>query len=162
MALANEELILKIVRSLEKRRETLCVAESCTGGLLSSQLTALSGVSIVYNGGVVAYANHVKSEVLDVPEELLKTFGAVSEPVALKMAEGAVAKLKSTWGVSITGIAGPSGGTAAKPVGTVCFAVVGPGVAQSSSALFEGNRTEIQEKSALFALNLLWRHLDQK
>jgi PncC family amidohydrolase len=161
VALVNEELILKIVRSLEKRAETLCLAESCTGGLLSSQLTALSGVSRIYNGGVVAYANHVKSEILDVPDELLKTFGAVSEQVALKMAEGAAVKLKSTWAISITGIAGPSGGSPAKPVGTVCFAVVGPGVAQASSAFFEGNRTEIQEKSAQFALNLLWRQLDQ-
>ncbi len=157
---ANHELILKIIEKLGARGETLSLAESCTGGLVSAQLASLSGVSKVFTGAVVSYANHVKTEILDVPEELLASFGAVSEQVALKMAEGARAKLRSTWAVSITGIAGPTGGTVAKPVGTVCFGLVGPSVAQSQSSLFTGSRTEIQEKSALFALNALWAELD--
>lgn len=160
MLIVNHELISKIVAKLVSRGETLSLAESCTGGLLSAQLASLSGVSKVYNGGVVSYANHVKSELLDVPEELIATFGAVSEQVALKMAEGARSRLRSNWAVSITGIAGPTGGSEAKPVGTVCFGVVGPSVAHTESSFFKGNRTEIQEKSALFALNALWAQLD--
>ena len=156
----NHDLIIKIVEKLSARGETLSLAESCTGGLLSAQFTSLSGVSKIFNGAVVCYANHVKSEVLDVPEELLASFGAVSEQVALKMAEGARAKLRSNWAISISGIAGPTGGTPTKPVGTVCFGLVGPSVAQSQSSLFKGSRTEIQEKSALFALNALWAQLD--
>lgn len=156
----NQELIKKIVDKLISRGETLALAESCTGGLVSAQLAALPGVSKIYLGGVVSYANHVKAEVLGVPEELLATFGAVSVQVAEKMAEGARARLRSSWAVSITGIAGPTGGTPEKPVGTVCFGIAGPGVAQVKSARFDGSRTEIQEKSALFALNLLWAHLD--
>lgn len=157
---ANQELISKIVVKLGSRGETLSFAESCTGGLLSAQFASLSGVSKVFNGSVVSYANHVKSDLLDVPEELIATFGAVSEQVALKMAEGARMHLRSSWAVSISGIAGPTGGSEAKPVGTVCFGLVGPSVAQTQSSFFKGSRTEIQEKSALFALNTLWAQLD--
>ncbi len=157
---ANHELISKIVAKLSSRGETLSLAESCTGGLVSAQIASLSGVSKIFNGAVVSYANHVKSDILDVPEELIASFGAVSEQVALKMAEGARAQLRSTWAVSITGIAGPTGGSEAKPIGTVCFGLVGPSVAQTQSSFFKGSRTEIQEKSALFALNALWAELD--
>lgn len=156
----NEALIKKIFEKLAARSQTLALAESCTGGLVSSQLARLPGISKIFNGAVVSYANQVKSDILGVPEEWILKVGAVSPEVALKMAEGARDKLKSSWAVGITGIAGPTGGSEAKPVGTVCFAVVGPGVALVENAFFEGNRTEIQEKSALFALNLLWRHLD--
>lgn len=157
---ANHELIIKIVEKLDSRGESLGLAESCTGGLLSAQIASLSGVSKVFNGAVVSYANHVKAELLDVPEELLRAFGAVSVQVALKMAEGARAKLRANWAIGITGVAGPTGGTPDKPVGTVCFGLVGPSVAQAECSLFKGSRTEIQEKSALFALNALWAQLD--
>src|SRR5687767_13085026 len=93
----NHELIIKIVEKLDSRGQSLALAESCTGGLLSAQIASLSGVSKVFNGAVVCYANHVKSEVLDVPHEMLASFGAVSEQVALKMAEGVRAKLRSNW-----------------------------------------------------------------
>lgn len=157
---ANELLISKIVAKLDSLGESLALAESCTGGLVSAQLATLPGVSKVFNGSVISYANHVKTEILDVPEEMFAAFGAVSEQVALRMAEGARVKLRSTWAVAITGIAGPGGGTPLKPVGTVCFGLVGPSVADCQSTLFTGNRTEIQGKAAQFALNALSAQLD--
>lgn len=147
--------ISELTQCLRERRETLSFAESCTGGLLSSQLTALPGVSDVFMGSLVTYSNRMKSEVLGVPTSLLKTLGAVSRPVALHMALGAKNLTKTTWAVSITGIAGPNGGTDRKPVGTVCFALVGPGIEKTSQQLFQGDRTEIQQASAQYAITWL-------
>jgi PncC family amidohydrolase len=111
---------------LVRRGLTLAVAESCTGGLLQARLTELPGASAVLQGGVVPYANAAKSELLGVPEALLQAHGAVSEPVALAMAQGVRRRFLASVGIATTGIAGPAGGSADKPVGTVCFAVVSP------------------------------------
>jgi nicotinamide-nucleotide amidase len=117
------ELPELVVQRLLSQQRTLALAESCTGGLIAARLTDVPGVSQVLRGGVVAYSNDSKQALLGVPAELLASHGAVSEPVAAAMAEGARARFGADLGIATTGIAGPDGGTAAKPVGTVCFAV---------------------------------------
>lgn len=108
-----------VLMALRADGETLATAESCTGGLISKRLTDISGASDVYLGGAVTYANEAKVKILGVSEDDLKTYGAVSEPVARQMAEGVRALLGADFGISVTGIAGPTGGSEEKPVGTV-------------------------------------------
>ena len=153
--------VLERVESLEKiclqRGLTVGFAESCTGGLLSSWVCARPGVSKVFTGAVVSYARSVKNQVLGVPLSLMQAHGEVSLPVAKAMAVGARKALGCDWSVSITGIAGPSGGTPEKPVGTVCFAVVGPGLEHQILKVFPagGGRQDIQRQAALFAFEFL-------
>lgn len=150
----------QLVERLQFLKHTVAFAESCTGGLLSSWLTALPGVSSVYRGSVVSYHPDAKVQLLLVPRSALQSYGEVSLPVALAMAHGARNQLGSDWALSMTGIAGPSGGTTEKPVGTVCFGLVGPGVERSSVQRFGLlPRVEIQQKSALFALDFLLSEL---
>ncbi len=130
-------------------------AESCTGGLVSARLAALAGVSDVYMGSVVAYSNEIKVRLLGVSESLIQQVGAVSTPVATAMAKGARRQLQVAWAGSITGVAGPSGGTAQKPVGTVCFAVSGPTVEWAKNLRFDGSREQIQDQSAQTLLRML-------
>lgn len=148
--------LVEIKKILGSRGQTLSLAESCTGGLVSSWLAQLPGVSDVFVGSVVSYANSVKTDVLHVPESMILAHGAVSSPVALAMARGIKKVLDSDWSVSLTGIAGPTGGTPEKPVGTVFIAVVGPGIEKVNLESF-GNRSrvQIQEDAAAKAL----RHL---
>jgi nicotinamide-nucleotide amidase len=122
----DDSLASVVVRELVRRGQTLAVAESCTGGGLGAALAAVPGASQCWLGGVMAYANAAKRELLGVPGPLLERWGAVSDPVALAMAEGARERLASDWAVATTGIAGPGGATADKPVGLVHVAVVGP------------------------------------
>lgn len=150
-----EALMTEVLEALRLRKETLSFAESCTGGLLSSQVTSLPGVSDVFMGSFVTYSNRMKREILGVPPHILSTLGAVSRPVALHMALGAKALTKTSWAVSITGIAGPAGGTDTKPVGTVCFALVGPGFEWTSQESFTGSRVQVQQASAEFAMKAL-------
>lgn len=139
------------------RFQRVAVAESCTGGLLSSWICAWPGASRFYQGAVVSYARSVKENVLGVPQSLIRTHGEVSLPVARAMAAGARSRLDADWAVSITGIAGPSGGTPEKPVGAVCFALVGPGVERVVQKVFPagGGRQDIQRQAALFAFDFL-------
>ena len=146
--------------SLKRRGETLAFAESCTGGRVSAIFAARPGVSRVFLGSVVAYADSVKISMLGVPPTLLKEVGAVSGPVASKMASGVRAALEAAWGVSVTGIAGPDGGSLEKPVGTVFFGIHGPGIEETERMHFSGKRTEIQQASAEFALRFLLRFLE--
>ncbi len=141
--------------NLSKRKETLSVAESCTGGLVAAHLTERPGISEVFLGGIVSYGNDIKRDLLHVSGRDLKEHGAVSQTVALKMARGVREQLKSDWSVSITGIAGPGGGTPNKPVGTVWFAVVGPNLEKTHERLFKGDRTTIRRSSVQFALEFL-------
>ncbi len=150
-----ESPIEQTIKKLRKRKQTLCLAESCTGGLLSSQIVALAGVSDVFMGSFVTYSNKMKKETLGVSPQILKTAGAVSQPVALQMAQGAKNLIQSTWAVSITGIAGPKGGTDKKPVGTVCFAIVGPEFEWTGTELFPGPRNKVQQMSTEFAIRSL-------
>ena len=155
----KEELPAVVVDWLAARGEKVALAESCTGGLLTSLLTAVPGASAVLDLGVVAYANVMKERVLGVHAELLAAHGAVSEPVARALAEGVRRLGAATYGIGITGVAGPSGGTPEKPVGTVHIAVAGPGGTAAVAKAFRGDRTRIQRSAAYEALDLLRRAL---
>jgi nicotinamide-nucleotide amidase len=141
---------------LLERGLTLAAAESCTGGMLLGALTKVPGSSAWVSGGVVAYANDVKVQSLDVPAETIAAYGAVSEPVAVAMAEGARRVMKSEIGVGITGIAGPTGGTETKPVGTVCLSVAGPGERRVvRTTRFPGDRAMVRQMAVQAALDLV-------
>ena len=148
-----------VVAALAARGATVATAESCTGGLLGAEITGVSGSSTVFLGGVVSYSNEVKEAMVGVPHDLLVAHGAVSEQVARAMAEGVRTRLGADWGVGITGIAGPSGGTADKPVGLVHWAVAGPGGLDARHAVFPGDRTAVRRWSVNSALDLLRRCL---
>jgi nicotinamide-nucleotide amidase len=143
--------------ALRKAKATLALAESCTGGLVAQMITSVAGSSDYFDRGFVVYANAAKTELLGVPESLLAEHGAVSEPVARAMAEGARARAKTTYGVSVTGIAGPGGGTAEKPVGTVWIAVAGAGGTSTQLLQWPGDRAMIRGLSAMVALDVLRR-----
>jgi nicotinamide-nucleotide amidase len=152
-----EEVVGDLLRA---RGWTLAVAESCTGGLVASRLTDIAGSSDYVQLGVVSYSNASKIDVLHVPADLLEVHGAVSEPVALAMATGARARAHADVGVGVTGIAGPGGGTARKPVGTVSIAVLGPdAVARVETHRFRGNRQQIKFQASQAALDHLRRLL---
>jgi len=136
--------------------QKLALAESCTGGLLASWITDRPGASQYFEGSVVSYSAAVKNELLDVPWSALQAYGEVSLPVARSMARGARDHFNTHWVVSITGIAGPDGGSPDKPVGTVCFAISGPGIEEVRQKYFEeGSRQKIRQASALYALDFL-------
>jgi len=151
----KQELAPWVVERLAARRERLALAESCTGGLLAEMITSVPGASAVLDLGVVAYANEAKSAVVGVPAGLLAAHGAVSDPVARALAEGVRRAAGTTWGIGITGIAGPTGGTEEKPVGTVFLALAGPGGTQALRRLYRGDRRRVRETAAYEALNLL-------
>ncbi len=134
---------------------TIAVAESCTGGLLAQMLTSVPGASSYFQRGWVTYSDQAKVEELGVPPELLQTHGAVSEPVALAMAQGALSRAASQWALSITGIAGPDGGTAEKPVGLVYIGLAGPGRSTVRRNIFTGDRAGIRLRSAQMAMTIL-------
>jgi nicotinamide-nucleotide amidase len=148
-----------VLEALRRRGQTLSAAESCTGGLISAHLTDVPGASDVFLGGVVSYSNEAKEEFIDVPHETLVEHGAVSEEVARAMASGVRGRFSSDWGVGITGIAGPTGGTEEKPVGLVHWAVAGPKGVWAKSRVFLGDRTIVREWSLNAALDLLRRRL---
>jgi len=142
---------------LLNRGETLAVAESCTGGGLGQRLTAVPGSSAYFCGGVISYDNSVKQNLLGVEAGVLETQGAVSAIVAEQMARGVRAALKTSWGIGITGIAGPGGGSTEKPVGLVYIGLAGPdGSVKATKCLFgQRERSVIRDRAALEALNLL-------
>jgi len=146
---------------LTAKRRTLACAESCSGGLLAHRLTNVPGSSAYFLAGIVAYGNAAKTDLLGVPRSLLLRHGAVSAPVARAMAAGARRRAKATYGVGITGIAGPTGGTAKKPVGLVYIALAGPGRVEVRKHLFFGGRKEVKFQSSQRALDLLRRRLER-
>jgi nicotinamide-nucleotide amidase len=153
------DLAAVVLERARHARLSLGTAESCTGGLVGGRITDVPGSSDVFAGGVVCYSNRLQTELLDVPPELITEQGAVSEAVARAMAEGARARIGVDVAVSVTGIAGPSGGTEEKPVGTVWFAVASPGGTESRCIIFLGSRKEIRERAAQTALFLVNRRL---
>ncbi len=145
---------------LAGRGETVAVAESCTGGLLGQRFTATAGSSAYFVGGLLTYSNKLKMRLLGVPRETLVEHGAVSKRTALAMAAGARERCGSDYGIGITGVAGPGGGTEKLPVGTVHIAVAGPAAARSHfEARFPGDRARVRQLSTQFALELLRRML---
>ncbi len=138
----------------------IATAESCTAGMVAARLTDLPGSSAYVAGGVVSYSNDAKSELLGVDPALIAEHGAVSEPVAVAMADGALSRFSADTAVAITGIAGPGGGTAEKPVGTVCFCVkLGDGTTDVRTMRLPGDRSDVRERSTTVAMHLLRRTL---
>jgi nicotinamide-nucleotide amidase len=137
-------------------------AESCTAGLLAWALTETAGSSHWFEQGVVTYSNEAKGKLLNVSAATLSSFGAVSEPCALEMAQGALASAGADLALSVTGIAGPGGGSADKPVGTVCFAAaLRNGIVQTQTCHFSGDRTSVRQQAALQAIRLGLRCIQQ-
>lgn len=151
----------EIAQHLVEKHLTIGTAESCTGGMLAEQFTAIPGSSAYFLGAVVAYDNQVKVNLLGVPETLLADCGAVSKEVGTAMAEGIKTRLGSALGIGITGIAGPGGGTAEKPVGLVYIALATPEMTICQKFHFNGERETIRRKAAWQAQYLLWRYLKQ-
>jgi PncC family amidohydrolase len=144
-----------LVELMKARSLKFAVAESCTGGGVGSAITAVAGSSEVFAGGVIAYANEVKNSVLGVDAGMLERFGAVSGECACEMADGARRLTRADIAVSVTGIAGPGGGSAEKPVGLVWFAVSGDGATRCEKAIFAGSRDEVRRKAVEHALGML-------
>lgn len=159
MALVDD-LVLALSHRLLGLRRYMSTAESCTGGMIAAQCTDLAGSSAWFNRGFVTYSNDAKSELLGVPAELIERMGAVSESVAIAMALGACYRSNAAVSVAVTGIAGPSGGSADKPVGTVWLAWTIQGIAHAECRLFSGDRAEIRKATTHAALEGLLRRLN--
>ncbi|WP_444936409.1 CinA family protein [Microbulbifer sp. JMSA004] len=151
------ELARELGGELEKRDWCVTSAESCTGGAIAAAITSIAGASNWFDGSIVSYANRIKNGVLGVDSNDLKQFGAVSEPVARQMACGVLAMMDANLAVAVSGIAGPDGGTAEKPVGTVWIAWAHaegqePVQIDAKCFLFSGNRAEVQSQTVIEAL----------
>jgi nicotinamide-nucleotide amidase len=144
---------------LKQRRLKLSVAESCTGGLIGARITNVSGSSEYFERGAVVYGNQAKTEMLGVPEELIKKHGAVSREVAAAMAQGIRRSARTDYGLSVTGIAGPGGGTREKPVGLVYIGLASPQGVRSEEYKLLGTRAQIRLKASQLALDMVRRHL---
>ena len=155
----DADLAAVVLEHARRAGLSLGSAESCTGGLVGGRLTDVPGSSDVFAGGVICYSNRLKVELLGVPPDLLAEHGAVSEASARAMAEGARTRMGVDVAVSVTGIAGPGGGTPEKPVGTVWFAVASPGATETRRIVFLGSRREIRDRAAQTALFLVLRRL---
>jgi nicotinamide-nucleotide amidase len=148
-----------VVQLLRERGRTVACAESCTGGGLGARLTSVSGSSAAFQGGVISYSNEAKTALLGVPRDLLETHGAVSAPVAEAMARGARERLGADYALSITGVAGPDGGTSEKPVGLVYIGVATPERVFATENHFIGIREDVRRRSTQVALQLLREQL---
>ncbi|MCE4061690.1 CinA family protein [Pandoraea sputorum] len=155
------QLSVKIGNRLRDERLLLATAESCTGGLVAAAITDISGSSNWFERGFVTYSNQAKSEMIGVPPELIDKHGAVSEPVARAMAEGALLNSRAQISLSITGVAGPGGGTADKPVGMVCFGWSNRITTIVETKHFKGDRTQVRSQAAQYALRGVIELLDK-
>jgi len=152
-----EALAVALGDALRKHRLHVATAESCTGGLIAGAITSVAGSSEWFERGFVTYSNEAKHEMLGVPQALIEAHGAVSEAVAHAMAEGALARSRADCALSVTGVAGPGGGTPAKPVGMVCFgwALRGGPIVVVETRQFGGDRNEVRVASVEVALGRL-------
>ena len=155
------ELVHQLANTLVKRGESLALAESCTGGMLSKYCTDLTGSSTWFECAIVCYSNNSKNKLLGVKVKTLREMGAVSEAVADEMAQGVLNVASVGHSIAITGIAGPTGGSANKPVGTVCFAWKGPDYKVLESCHFNGCRESVREQAARYALMRLLEILNE-
>jgi nicotinamide-nucleotide amidase len=144
---------------LQMRNATLSVAESCTGGLVAERLTSVSGSSRYFIGGVVVYSNELKTQLADVPQDLLDVYGAVSEQVARALAEGIRKRCGTTLGLGVTGVAGPTGGTSEKPVGLAFHALAGETGTEVVKRNFAGDRARIRWFASQQALDMVRKKL---
>jgi len=153
-------LVIEAAELLRKNHATLSTVESCTGGMVGAALTALPGISDVYLGGYITYCDKLKTEMVGIDPKLIKRHGAVSAQVAIEMSLGAWHLTRSSFGLSITGIAGPDGGTPKKPVGTVWICVLGHSEeVDCRRCVFPGDRAEIRVHAAASALSMLIQNL---
>lgn len=156
-----EKLSRTVGERLKSAGATLVTAESCTGGWVAQTLTSVAGSSDWFERGFVTYSDDAKREMLGVRPETLSRHGAVSEETAREMARGALERSRGTWALAVTGIAGPGGGSAAKPVGMVCFAWAGKsGGVRSETCSFRGDRESVRRQSVLRALEGVLQALD--
>ncbi len=156
-----DKLAKRVGRLLKRSRQTLVTAESCTGGWAAQAVTSVGGSSDWFERGFVTYSNDSKRELLGVAEETLRKCGAVSEETAREMALGALGRSKGTLALAITGVAGPTGGSKEKPVGTVCFAWARKGApARSETKRFKGGRERVRRQSVIHALEGVMELLD--
>jgi len=156
-------LIYELSQQLLLHKETISVAESCTGGGLANEISKLAGASKIFNGGIIAYSNAAKETVLSVPTLLLESKGSVSEEVALLMAENCRKVFSSTWAISTTGFSGPQGGTSQNPIGTVYVGLSSPQIKLVKKFYFPNcSRSEHREKTIQHALLLLLEHCGNK
>ncbi len=147
-------IVADISAKLHEKKLILATAESCTGGLVAEQITSLEGSSSIFERGFVTYSNQAKQEMLGVSAQTLEDYGAVSEQVAAEMAKGALKHSAATITLAITGIAGPGGGSAEKPVGLVCFGwALASGHSRTETAHFKGDRNSVRQQAAEYALN---------
>lgn len=151
---------LKLVSLLKDLKFTISFAESCTGGLMSKKITDVSGSSSVFMGSIIAYSNEVKVETLNVNKTTLINYGAVSEEVAIEMCKGVNNNFKTDVSISTTGIAGPDGGTTAKPVGTVCFGFIINDKLYNITKHFSGIREDIRNSATLFAFEFVLKKIN--
>ncbi len=156
------EIEARIGKMLKEKGLTIAVAESCTGGLISSRITDVSGASDYFEAGITTYSNRAKITLLSVPEEIINRYGAVSRETAKSMAEGVKKAACADIGVSVTGIAGPTGGTEEKPVGTVFIGLAIEKGTYVRKFLFDGNRFEIRRKTSDAALKIVEEYLEGK
>jgi len=158
MATQLAAAVQAVANTLLRRQWMLATAESCTGGMVAAACTDLAGSSAWFERGFVTYSNAAKTQMLGVDAQLIATHGAVSEPVARAMAQGALHHSAAQVALAITGVAGPGGGSAAKPVGTVWFAFAGPWGVCSEVQHFGGERAAVRQAAALHALSRLAAH----
>ena len=161
MAVVDGKLLNKIYLELIKQKLTIATAESCTGGLIGHTITNISGSSKVYDGGIISYSNKAKMELLNVPENLLIKYGAVSEEVAKAMSDGIRKKSKVDIGISTTGIAGPTGGTKEKPVGLVYISISTSKNTVVKKYIFLGDRLQNKKETRNATLNILYNVLTE-
>ncbi|MGP2656586.1 CinA family protein [Malaciobacter sp. WC5094] len=158
----NENDMVKLQNLLRARNETITTAESCTGGLVAHLITQVAGSSDIFNGAIISYSNEIKSKELGVKEETLKKYGAVSTQTVKEMLEGAIKKFNATYAIAISGIAGPQGGCANKPVGTVVI-----GVCDNNKNIiiknhkFDGSRKDIQNIASKTSLKEILKFISK-
>ncbi len=145
-------IVEKIIQELSRQKQTVTFAESCTGGRIAATFTAVSGASAVLNGSCITYSNEIKHLWLGVSQEVLETYGAVSESCVLQMLQGVQKMAASDYAIAVSGIAGPTGGTDLKPVGTVYIGLLTPTQQKVFHCHFKGSRESIQEESTRFAI----------
>lgn len=152
-------LVRQLADALRSRGQMMATAESCTGGLIAGACTEISGSSDWFERGFVTYSNAAKTELLGVPAALIDAHGAVSEPVVRAMAAGALAHARAQWAVAVTGVAGPTGGSADKPVGTVWFGWATPQGVSSQRCQFDGDRAAVRRATVAHALSGLLQRI---
>ena len=158
----DENDMITLQELLRANKQTITTAESCTGGLVASMITKISGSSDIFNGGIVTYSNKIKNQELNVKNETLEKIGAVSHEVVNEMLEGAIKKFEANFAIAISGIAGPNGGTKTKPIGTVVIGISDTNAHKIVATYhFDGTREEVQIQAAKTSLKEILKFLQK-